>query len=71
MSGKINQRMKTKMLMDYVKSGIVPEGFYVITDKKDRIQFRKIKQPLTEEAIKQKIIKLEEKIEALKAQIHE
>ena len=43
MTGKIKASQRTKMLLDYVKTGIVPEGFYVITDKNNRIQFRKIK----------------------------
>ena len=71
MTGKIKASQKTKMLLDYVKTGIVPEGFYVITDKNNRIQFRKIKQPLNEEGIRQKILRMEAKIEALKAQLGE
>ena len=71
MTGKIKASQRTKMLLDYVKTGIVPEGFYVITDKNDRIQFRKIKQPLDDEGIKQKILRMEAKIEALKTQLGE
>ena len=71
MTGKIKASQRTKMLLDYVKTGIVPEGFYVITDKNNRIQFRKIKQPLDEEGIRQKILRMEAKIEALKAQLGE
>ena len=69
MTGKIKASQRTKMLLDYVKTGIVPEGFYVIADKNNRIQFRKIKQPLDDEAIKQKILKLEAKIKELKTQL--
>ena len=69
MTGKIKASQRTKMLLDYVKTGIVPEGFYVITDKNNRIQFRKIKQPLDVEGIKQKILKLEAKIKELKSQL--
>ena len=69
MTGKIKASQRTKMLLDYVKTGIVPEGFYVINDKNNRIQFRKIKQPLDDEAIKQKILKLEAKIKELKTQL--
>ena len=69
MTGKIKASQRTKMLLDYVKTGIVPEGFYVITDKNNRIQFRKIKQPLDDEGIKQKILKLEAKIKELKTQL--
>lgn len=69
MSGKLTNKQKTKMLLDYVKSGITPEGYYVITDKNERIQFRRIKKPLDQEAVRQKIIKLEDKINALKLQL--
>ena len=71
MTGKIKASQRTKMLLDYVKTGIVPEGFYVITDKNNRIQFRKIKQPLDDEGIRQKILRMEAKIEALKTQLGE
>ena len=54
---------RQKMLVDYVKEGTVPEGFYVKISKNGLIQFRKIKQKDPESLIK----KYEEKIKKLKS----
>ena len=53
---------RQKMLVDYVKEGTVPEGFYVKISKNGLIQFRKIKQKDPESLIK----KYEEKIKKLR-----
>ena len=54
---------RQKMLVDYVKEGTVPEGFYVKVSKNGLIQFRKIKQKDPESLIK----KYEEKIKKLRS----
>lgn len=71
MTGKIKNKEKTKMLIDYVKTGTIPEGFYVIKDKNENIQFRRLKNPTDPESIKQKIICLENKIKELKSQLND
>lgn len=75
MSTRIKDSERQKMLVDYVKEGKVPEGFYVKTMKDGRIQFRRIKQPATKEILlhkielyKLKIKQAEEAIEALSSQ---
>ncbi len=55
---------RQKMLINYIKDGTVPEGFYVITTKKGTIQFRKVKETDPEKLIK----KYEDKIKKLKEQ---
>ena len=45
MSTRIKDSQRQKMLIDYVKNGIVPDGFYVKTMKDGRVQFRRVKQP--------------------------
>ena len=55
---------RQKMLINYVKDGIVPEGFYVKTTKNGMIQFRRIKETNSEALIQ----KYEEKIKILRAQ---
>ena len=55
---------RQKMLINYVKDGIVPEGFYVKTTKNGMIQFRRIKETNSEALIQ----KYEEKIKILSAQ---
>ena len=42
---------RQKMLINYVKDGIVPEGFYVKTTKNGMIQFRRIKETNSEALI--------------------
>ena len=54
---------RQKMLINYVKDGIVPEGFYVKTTKNGMIQFRRIKETNSEALIQ----KYEEKIKILRA----
>ena len=54
---------RQKMLINYVKDGIVPEGFYVKTTKNGMIQFRRIKETNSEALIQ----KYEEKIKVLRA----
>ena len=61
-SARIKGSERQKMLINYVKDGTVPEGFYVITTKKGTIQFRRIKDNSPETQIK----KYEEKIKKLK-----
>ena len=58
---------RQKMLINYVKEGIVPEGFYVKTTKNGMIQFRRIKESNNEVLIQ----KYEEKIKKLKTQIED
>ena len=58
---------RQKMLINYVKDGIVPEGFYVKTTKNGMIQFRRIKESNNEVLIQ----KYEEKIKKLKTQIED
>ncbi|NLL66115.1 MAG: hypothetical protein GX236_00250, partial [Clostridiaceae bacterium] len=50
------------MLINYVKEGIVPEGFYVKHTKNGTIQFRRIKKKDTQSMIE----KYEKKLEELK-----
>jgi len=61
-SPKLKGSDRQKMLVNYVKDGTVPEGFYVITTKKGTIQFRRKKECDTDKQIQ----KLEEKIKKLK-----
>ena len=58
---------RQKMLINYVKDGIVPEGFYVKTTKNGMIQFRRIKETNSEALIQ----KYEEKIKILRAKSQE
>lgn len=53
---------RQKMLINYVKEGIVPEGFYVKETKSGMIQFRRIKEKTPDALIK----KYEDKIKKLK-----
>jgi hypothetical protein len=53
---------RQKMLINYIKEGIVPEGFYVKEAKNGTIQFRRIKN----KDPKSMIEKYEKKIEELK-----
>ena len=55
MSTRIKDSQRQKMLIDYVKNGIVPDGFYVKTMKDGRVQFRRVKQPATIEVLLHKI----------------
>ena len=55
MSTRIKDSQRQKMLVDYVKEGKVPDGFYVKTMKDGRIQFRRVKQPATKEILLHKI----------------
>ncbi len=61
-SSRLKGSVRQQMLINYVKDGTVPEGFYVITTKKGVIQFRRKKENNTEELIK----KYEDKIKKLK-----
>ena len=63
-STKLKGSERQKMLIDYVKNGTVPEGFYVITTKKGTIQFRHKKTNDTNSLIQ----KYEEKIKKLRNQ---
>jgi len=53
---------RQKMLINYIKEGIVPEGFYVKEAKNGTIQFRRIKKKDPQSLIE----KYEKKIEELK-----
>ncbi|EAX90761.1 hypothetical protein TVAG_366690 [Trichomonas vaginalis G3] len=58
MTTKVTEAMKQKFLVEYIKSGIIPEGFYIHTMKDGRVQLRKIK--LHEDNIAELKKKLEE-----------
>ena len=58
---------RQKMLINYIKDGTVPEGFYVKIAKNGMIQFRRIKESNNEVLIQ----KYEEKIKKLKTQIED
>jgi len=58
---------RQKMLINYVKEGIVPEGFYVKHTKNGTIQFRRIKKKDTQSMIE----KYEKKLEELKEKLRE
>ena len=62
MSTRIKDSQRQKMLIDYVKNGIVPDGFYVKTMKDGRVQFRRVKQPATIEVLLHKIELYKKKI---------
>lgn len=66
MSTRIKDSIKQKWLVDYIKSGAVPEGYYVKETKNNTIQFRRIKQPPTNDDIEKKIKRLEAKIKQLR-----
>ena len=42
---RLSATEKQRMLVDYLKDGTVPEGFYVHKQKNGIIQFRHIRQP--------------------------
>ena len=63
--------MKQKFLVEYIKSGTVPEGFYVHQMKDGRIQFRKIKKQLDKEGILRKIKLHEDNIAELKKKLEQ
>ena len=58
---------RQKMLINYIKDGTVPEGFYVKIAKNGMIQFRRIKETNSEALIQ----KYEEKIKILRAKSQE
>lgn len=57
---------RQKMLIDYIKNGIVPEGFYVLETKSGTIQFRRKKNKDPEYLIE----KYENKIKKLREEKH-
>ena len=65
MTGKtrLKDSERRKMLVDYLRDGSVPEGFYVKVMKNDNISFRKLRPTLSKE---EKIMRLEKQIEKLK-----
>ncbi|EAX82905.1 hypothetical protein TVAG_374480 [Trichomonas vaginalis G3] len=71
MTNKVTEAMKQKFLVEYIKSGTIPEGFYIHTMKDGRVQFRKIKQPLDREGILRKIKLHEDNIAELKKKLEE
>ncbi|KAI5524233.1 hypothetical protein TVAGG3_0605760, partial [Trichomonas vaginalis G3] len=71
MSTKITEATKQKFLVDYIKSGTIPESFYVHQMKDGRVQFRKIKQPLDKNGILRKIKLYEDNIAELKKKLEE
>ncbi|EAX74006.1 hypothetical protein TVAG_353150 [Trichomonas vaginalis G3] len=71
MTTKVTEAMKQKFLVEYIKSGTIPEGFYIHTMKDGRVQFRKIKQPLDREGILRKIKLHEDNIAELKKKLEE
>lgn len=66
---RLKNSERQKMLVDYVKNDIVPEGFYVKIMKNGNIQFRRVKQELNNEDINRKINFYETKINELKSKI--
>ncbi|EAY16515.1 hypothetical protein TVAG_348250 [Trichomonas vaginalis G3] len=71
MTTKVTEAMKQKFLVEYIKSGAIPEGFYIHTMKDGRVQFRKIKQPLDKEGILRKIKLHEDNIAELRKKLEE
>ncbi|KAI5543974.1 hypothetical protein TVAGG3_0093020, partial [Trichomonas vaginalis G3] len=69
-STKITEATKQKFLVEYIKSGTIPEGFYVHQMKDGRVQFRKIKQPLNKMDFR-KIKLYEDNIAELKKKLEE
>ena len=43
MSLRLKNSERQKMLIEYVRNGVVPEGFYVKHCKNGTIQFRRVK----------------------------
>ena len=66
---RIKESERQRMLMDYVRDGTIPEGFYVKKMKDDRIQFRRIKSKPNIEQLKAKIETYKKKIIELEQQI--
>ena len=60
---RLRDSERRKMLVDYLRDGSVPEGFYVKVMKNDNISFRRLKPALNKE---EKIRRLERQIEKLK-----
>ena len=60
---RLRDSERRKMLVDYLKDGSVPEGFYVKVMKNDNISFRRFRPVLNKE---EKIMRLERQIEKLK-----
>ena len=60
---RLKDSERRKMLVDYLRDGSVPEGFYVKVMKNDNISFRKLRPTLSKE---EKIMRLEKQIEKLK-----
>lgn len=60
---KLKGSERQRMLIDYIKNGTVPDGFYVLNSKTG-IQFRRIKNKDPASLIK----KYEKKIEVLKSE---
>lgn len=54
---------RQKMLINYIKEGIIPEGYYVKETKAGTLQFRRVKKNDTESLIK----RYEDKINKLRA----
>ena len=71
MSARIKDSERQKMLIDYVKTGYVPDGFYVKQMKDGRIQFRRVKKPADKEILLHKIelykLKIKQAEEAIRA----
>ena len=66
MSRRIKDSERQKMLVEYTKTGIVADGFYVKEMKDGRIQFRRIKQTPGIEELTRKIEMYNIKIERLR-----
>ena len=65
MSLRLKNSERQKMLIEYVRNGVVPEGFYVKHCKNGTIQFRRVKNDNPEaliERYEEKIRKLREAI---------
>ncbi|EAX81769.1 hypothetical protein TVAG_336440 [Trichomonas vaginalis G3] len=61
MTNKVTEAMKQKFLVEYIKSGTIPEGFYIHT----------MKEPLDREGILRKIKLHEDNIAELKKKLEE
>ena len=72
---RLSSTTKQRMLIDYLKDGTVPEGFYVHVQKDGIIQFRRKKEKKPnnniismKDAVEAKIKRYEQRIASLRAQ---
>ena len=70
-TNRVKDSERQRMLINYLKDGTVPEGFYVLKTKDNRLQFRRIKGAPTRDTIEHKIALYERKIEELHKKLAE